>query len=182
MRNYLVLITSILPVVFVVVSLIIEQQIPKPADSPPLLMSLERYQHTNVPYTYQHNTSLSVDFIRSYESVIERSPKSPTLIDLTTNDPRTCQEGHPTNIIEYLICIGIRSLTELNDQHLVGVDAVENVEKTVVNLTGYFNNQPYHAPPLSLNYITNALLRQYTMDNRSINVINHPVRINKRNN
>lgn len=176
MRNYLVLVTALLPVLFVVVSLVIEQQIPKPEDSPPLIISLERYQKTHVPYTYQSNETSLIDFIRSYESVLERSPKSPSLIDLTKDDSRICQDGHSTSIVAYLLCIGVRSLLELNDQYLIGVHAQDNYEQDVFNLTGYFNNQPYHGPPLSLNYITNGLLQQYTMDsNRSINVINHPV-------
>jgi len=177
-RNYLVLVTAILPVLFVVISLIIEQQIPAPEDSPPLLISFDRYSKTNVPYTYNRNESSSIDFIRSYESFLRNSIETASLIDLTTNDTRICQDGKPTDIISYLVCIGKRSLLELNDQLLIGVNAKENVVEGVLNLTGYFNNQPYHAPPLSLNYITNALLKQYSstsMSNRTIHVINHPV-------
>jgi ATP-binding cassette subfamily A (ABC1) protein 3 len=178
MRNYLVLVTAILPVLFVLVSLIIEQQIPKPEDSPPLLMSFDRYQKTNVPYTYNRTELSSINFIRSYESILENSPHIESLLDLTTNNPRPCQDGKPTDIISYLVCIGKRSLLELNDQHLIGVNAEENITDGVLNLTGYFNNQPYHAPPLSLNYLTNALLKQYSpasINNRRIHVVNHPV-------
>jgi len=178
MRNYLVLITALLPVLFVVVSLVIEQQIPKPEDSPPLLISFDRYRPTHVPYTYDRNETSSIDFIRSYESIVAQSPKVSSLIDLTTDNPRPCQDGKPTSIISYLACIGVRSLLELNDQYLIGVNAEENSTEEVLNLTGYFNNQPYHGPPLSLNYLTNTLLRQYSptsMHNRSIHVVNHPV-------
>jgi len=178
MRNYLVLVTAILPVLFVLVSLIIEQQIPKPEDSPPLLMSFDRYQKTNVPYTYNRTELSSINFIRSYESILENSPKIESLLDLTTNNPRPCQDGKSTDIISYLVCIGRRSLLELNDQYLIGVNAEENITDGVLNLTGYFNNQPYHAPPLSLNYLTNALLKQYSpasINNRRIHVVNHPV-------
>jgi ATP-binding cassette subfamily A (ABC1) protein 3 len=176
LRNYLVLISALLPVFFVVISLIIDQQIPKPEDSPPLLMSLERYQKSNVPYTYSPDQSSAIDFIHSYESVLKHSPHIASVIDLTTNNTRVCQNGHPTDVITYLLCIGARSLLELNDQYVIGVDANENLNETVLDLTGYFNNQPYHAPPLSLNYITNSLLKQYSSTiNRSIHVINHPV-------
>lgn len=178
MRNYLVLITALLPVLFVVISLIIEQQIPKPEDSPPLLISFDRYQKTNVPYTYDQTELSSIDFIRSYESIFENSPKIESLIDLTTNNTRPCQDGKSTDIISYLVCIGKRSLLELNDQHLIGINAEGNITDGVLNLTGYFNNQPYHAPPLSLNYLTNTLLKQYSpasISNRRIHVVNHPV-------
>jgi hypothetical protein len=119
-----------------------------------------------------------MDFIHAYESLLQHSPKVASLIDLTTNNTRPCQDGKPSDVISYLVCIGKRSLLELNDQHLIGIDVTEDSTEGILNLTGYFNNQPYHAPPLSLNYLTNALLKQYSstsMSNRTINVVNHPV-------
>jgi len=44
-------------------------------------------------------------------------------------------------------------------------------KKNVTELIGFFNNQPFHAPPLALNFITNALVR---MANYSIEITNHP--------
>ena len=160
MRNYLVLITTLLPVLFVFISLIIQEKIPKPEDSRPLLISLDRYRKTYVPYIYNQNTISSINFIHSYESILKTSPKLLSLIDLTRNNTRICQEGNFTNMNSYLICIGKRSLFELNDQYLIGIDIKENNLKKNFNLIGYFNNQPYHASSLSLNYITNTLLKQ----------------------
>ena len=178
-RNYLVLIGALLPFIFVVISLIIDQRAPKPEDSPPLIISFDRYRKTNVPYTYDRNEEIATKFIRSYESILGQSPNLAGLFDLTTSTSRTCQDGKPTDVISYLMCIGQRSLLELNDQYLIGVNVNVNSTDGVSNLTGYFNNQPYHAPPLSVNYISNALLRQYspTSPNRSIHVVNHPVDI-----
>lgn len=178
MRNYLVLFAAILPVLFVVISLIIEQQIPKPQDSPALFISLDRYKSTKVPYTYDRNQTTSIDFIRAYEHAVEHSTKPATLIDLTTNDGRPCQDGKLTNIISYLLCIGKRSLLELSDQYLIGANVQVDASKELLNITGLFNNQPYHVPPLTLNFITNALVKQYSTTpntSRTINVINHPV-------
>ncbi len=167
-----------MPVLFVLISLIIDQQIPKPEDSPPLFMSLDRYQKTKVPYTYNRNELSSVDFIRAYEHILEHSAKPAALIDLTTNQSRPCQEGHPTDIDSYLGCIGRRSLLELSDQYLLGAQVEKNSPDDVLNIIGSFNNQPYHVAPLTLNFLTNALLRQYpstSTGNLTINVINHPV-------
>jgi len=175
MRNYLVLISAFLPFLFVVISLIIDQRVPPPEDSPPLLISLDRYQKSNVPYTYNQNELSAINFIHSYESILKTSPHVASIMDLTTNNTRACQNGHPTDVITYLLCVGVRSLLELNDQYVIGVHANENITEEVLDLTGYFNNQPYHAPPLSLNYITNSLLKQYSTTDRAIHVINHPV-------
>jgi len=48
------------------------------------------------------------------------------------------------------------------------------LKKDGESLTGFFNNQPYHAPPVALNMISNALL--YGNDkNVSIDVTNYPL-------
>jgi ATP-binding cassette, subfamily A (ABC1), member 3 len=177
-RNYLVLISSLLPVLFALVSLIIEQQIPKPEDSPALMISFDRYRYSSAPYSYNRSEPIAVDFIHSYENALEHSRKAPIPIDLTTNDTRPCQRGDSISVTSYLACIGRRSLTELSDRYFIGVTAAVNRSNATLTLTGYFNNQPYHVPPLTLNYLTNALLKQYSstsMNNRTINVINHPV-------
>ncbi|CAF0870807.1 unnamed protein product [Adineta steineri] len=177
-RNYLVLFCAILPVLFVIISLIIDQQIPQPGDSPPLLMSLNRYESTNVPYVYDPNEALSTDFIRSYEYHLQQASKVPTLIDLTSNTTRPCHDGKTTDIISYLACIGRRSLLELSDRYLIGANVHVNSSDDTIDVTGLFNNQPFHVPPLTLNYITNALLKQYSTTstmNTTIHVVNHPL-------
>jgi hypothetical protein len=178
MRNYLVLFASFLPVLFVIISLIIEQQIPKPGDSPALFISLDRYPASNVPFAYDPAEPSAVNFIRSYGEGLETSGKPPTLVDLTTNSTGLCPHDQPPNITAYLICIGQQSIVEYSERHLIGAEVAENGTAEVLNLIGLFNNQPYHAPPLTLNHLTNGLLKQYSvgsLKNRTINVVNHPV-------
>lgn len=178
LRNYLVLFSALLPFLFVIISLIIEQQIPKPGDSPSLLMSLDRYEESHVPYTYDSLSNTTVDFIRSYESYLQQLPKAPNLIDLTKNNSRPCQDGTSTDVITYLACIGQRSLLDLSDRYHIGASVKMNSTQNVLSIIAHFNNQPYHVPSLTLNTITNALLKQYSspaMSNSSIYVTNHPV-------
>lgn len=50
-----------------------------------------------------------------------------------------------------------------------------NIRKRLT-LIGHFNNQPYHLAPLSVNLLTNTLLKYFTRSLKStINVINHPL-------
>jgi len=176
MRNYLALVAAALPVLFVVVSLIIEQQIPKPQDSPALLISLDRYRTITVPYTQAYNEIRSTEFTKNYDYFLQQSKTVAHIRDLSSNLTDTCINGRPTDILSYLTCIGERSLMDLNDRHLIAVDSKENDTGNLMTITGFFNNQPYHIPPLSLNMISNALLRQYSVaNNRTISVINHPL-------
>lgn len=178
LRNYLVLFASVLPILFVVMSLIITQQIPEPGDSPSLLISLDRYKPTNVPFTYDTANPDIVAFMDSYKSAFGTAKKSVKFLDLTMNETRLCQEGKPTDIYSYLGCIGERSLTDYSDNYLIGAQVTSIPGSDVLNLTGLFNGQPYHIPPLTLNYFTNGLLKQYLPNNQknmTINVINHPL-------
>ena len=41
-------------------------------------------------------------------------------------------------------------------------------------IVGFFNNQPFHTPPLSLNFISNSILKAYNR-NHTITVTNYPL-------
>lgn len=42
-------------------------------------------------------------------------------------------------------------------------------------ITAFFNNQPYHGPPLALSMVHNAILKSYKGDDYGIHIINHPL-------
>jgi len=53
------------------------------------------------------------------------------------------------------------------------------IDPTSKNFTGYFNNQPLHGPPISLNHLTTALLRYVTNDPQfKVTVTNEPMPYN----
>ncbi|KAK9751753.1 hypothetical protein QE152_g4857 [Popillia japonica] len=43
------------------------------------------------------------------------------------------------------------------------------------NITSWFNNEPYHSPPIALQYSMNAILQSHTTDDHSIQFFNHPL-------
>ncbi|CAF0969125.1 unnamed protein product [Didymodactylos carnosus] len=184
-RNYLVLFATFLPAIFVIISLIIEQQIPRPEDSPPLLITADRYSWTRVPYTYDTNSSISTAFANIYRNITAHSDKE-TPIDLTKPFQGDCHDLKPMNLLGYLGCIGRLSVGKLTDHYLIAADIHEynnyssNDNKTDLHLIGLFNNQPFHVPPLTLNELTNSLLHYYSItdnytNNSFIKVINHPL-------
>lgn len=64
----------------------------------------------------------------------------------------------------------------LNYRYIVGFDQrptsdSSSPDKNYNELIGFFNNQPFHSPPLSMNLITNAILRP---KNYTIGLTNHP--------
>lgn len=68
-----------------------------------------------------------------------------------------------------------KNLPRVNFQYIVGL------KRTAINashstLIGYFNNQPFHTPPVALNFMSNAILRNIVgKSDLTINVANHPL-------
>ena len=75
-------------------------------------------------------------------------------------------------------CIGKLSnvgLSLITDNYIVGATFEAN-GSDITKIIGHFNNQPYHAAPLTLNLITNSILKLFTnSSDAQINVINHPM-------
>lgn len=60
-------------------------------------------------------------------------------------------------------------ISPFTQKYIVG--AVFGEEK----ITAYFNNQPYHGPPLALSMVHNAILKSYKGEDYGIHIVNHPL-------
>lgn len=78
-----------------------------------------------------------------------------------------------TEIIEdmetYILDLSKTLITRINAQYIVGATITNN------NITAWYNNQPYHGAPLTLNLLHNAMLKALNCVNCEITVINHPM-------
>ena len=63
-------------------------------------------------------------------------------------------------------------LQAVRQNYIVGATFGGN--ETAPNITGWFNNLPYHSIPLAVGTIYNALLK-YHNSSTSITVVNHPL-------
>ena len=61
----------------------------------------------------------------------------------------------------------------VRQEYIVGATFGGN--ETAPNVTGWFNNLPYHSVPLAVGTIYNALLNYNTNSSTSITVVNHPL-------
>ena len=62
-------------------------------------------------------------------------------------------------------------MVRVNFKYIVGFE--ERVHNdTATELVAFFNNQPFHTPPLTYNILTNAILRSFT--NNTVKITNHP--------
>lgn len=44
------------------------------------------------------------------------------------------------------------------------------------SITAWFNNEPFHSPPLALQLVMNSILRKQVSPRHQINIYNHPLK------
>lgn len=157
-RNWILLLVQIMiPVILTIVTVLITKSFVIGDTLPSLEITLERY---NDPVAILSNHATDPNspggrFAAQYSKMFE-NPKSPrTLV-------------HVDNVRDFVINLTGPELVSFNDRYLMGVTVEDD------NITTWFNNQPYHTVPLSLDVTFNALLKEHCPE-CSISVINEPL-------
>lgn len=185
-RNKSLLLSQIiLPVFILLVNLLyIKYAVAIVDESLPLRIDLAAYGHNYIPSIFINaNTdnlneplcSVSKYYKEQFSHLVDAKP-----FELNETNVLNFCDSTRNSIEDYLVCLSILSYKTLNKEHFIATEFKKNSLKYGNNdkytITGYFNNQPYHTPPLALNLITNALLKHYTNSSQSsINIINRPL-------
>ena len=185
----LILSQLVFPAVLLVINLAFIKYGPiKYGDSPALPISLNKYSDNFVPLTFYNddNSTKKFDYLNSllnhYRNQLLKYPNVKAFNLNETANIHFCLNAR-NSIEQYLSCLGRFSHRRLVAEHFVAVDFSytdfiygRQRSKSSLKVTGHFNNQLYHIPPLTLSLITNALLKHYSNNSEStINVINHPL-------
>jgi len=137
-------------------------------DAPALNISIDSYQDNIVPFNLESESSFLLELSSVYKSQFKKTSNLNK-----SNELPYCSESNRT-MDDYLICVGNlrdNGLVKLTYNYIIGA-TFESSNKIIA----HFNNEPYHASPLALNSITNAILKLVTnSSNAQINVINHPL-------
>ncbi|XP_065652510.1 phospholipid-transporting ATPase ABCA3 isoform X2 [Hydra vulgaris] len=143
----------IMPGLFVMLALLIVKAMPKAEDAPPRLLDLNMFGSSNVVLRGNSSSvfdaSIYESFIKSKNSILKQADK---------------------NVVDYLLMLETRGLGEFNLKYLIGLE----LNYTIKEATMWFNNEAYHAAPVSLNAFTNSLLRMYKPE-CSISSTNDPL-------
>ncbi|XP_072043597.1 phospholipid-transporting ATPase ABCA3-like [Amphiura filiformis] len=173
-RNLLIMTVQLLiPLASTAVALIAAKTQPQPSDSPAFTTSIGAYGPTVIPYFLENTTNPILETLADdYTSQFEGTKQSP----LYVND----QEGDfNMSMIDYIVYESSKNLVTFNRKDIVGANFEYanggNSTPGALYGTAFFNNQPYHSPPCSLNAIDNALLKYYFNESYSITTINHPL-------
>lgn len=155
-----------IPLLFTTLGLLAIRTMPRPEDSPPLILDLSPYDKTVIGHAHTPNTvpeAMAISYARHLAS--GRGVKT---VDVTALTP-------PISLIDYFIKQGTASLPTYANQYLIGADFIhvpvgENGTWTV----GYFDNQAFHSPAISLGAVMNAILGLTNSSSR-ITTVNHPM-------
>jgi ATP-binding cassette subfamily A (ABC1) protein 3 len=182
MRNKtLVVVQLLIPIGVLIINMVYLKYAPiKPGDSPALKIDIENYRKNFVPLNlhYGPNVPANDSVIKTLSELYAlqfNKTKNSVAFDLNSNDTVTLCQSSRGSIQDFISCLGSLSLNYIVDDYIVATDFNE-FEKQNVSFVGYFNNQPYHVPPMALNFISNTLLKYYTNStSNNIFVINHPL-------
>lgn len=140
-------------------------------------MDITQYSSNNVPYYFENlssdNNSLGYKLMNSYGAQFKSVSNSESF-NLNDNSSVNICSMDRKNINEFIGCVGTVSLLSYMDNYMVGATFTQEPDDSV-SVIAHFNNQPFHTAPLTLNLMTNALLRFFSNSSSSITVINHPL-------
>lgn len=167
-RNKLVSATQVLiPLFYTIMALIVVKTFPGPHDSQALVLTVEKYGENTIAFSDNGyvNQSLIGQF---YANQFQSSKDHVTYINSV--------EGYTKNpnLNDYLFQKGINNPGLYNLEYAVGADFTRRQNSVVA--TGYFNNQGYHAPAISLATLANAVLQYITNSSKfTLTTVNHPL-------
>ncbi|KAG1683891.1 ATP-binding cassette sub-family A member 3 [Nymphon striatum] len=155
-----------LPVIFIIFSLAIIQSSPKVVDSPSLTLNLSLFHETNVPATdlKSENTNAKRIFDIYKDQFASSYHDKFVKVDVATED----------DFIQYLADVGNEDLSKYSLHWIIGAVFRQN-DKEKMEICAFFNNQPYHAAPISLSMAQSALLKYYVGSDYRFTVTNHPL-------
>lgn len=163
-RNSLLTLSQlILSPFFLILTLLMLKTLPKPQDSPPLVLDIKSYHGTEVPYLVDVDSNISLALGDVYSSLF------------TGKDKPVLLYKNESSMTHYLLKEANADLSKYNLHNMVAASFRHKKESNETEIVSYFNNQAYHSPAVSLLQVHNAFLKYFVNDSYSFSVTNHPL-------
>ncbi|XP_055711669.1 phospholipid-transporting ATPase ABCA3 isoform X3 [Phlebotomus papatasi] len=162
-RNWILfLLQAIIPLCFLVMSVLIARTFAVNWVLPPKTMSFEPYVNNPVTIVQRNyfvgpDSELAIEIFNQYVGLFEDPPTERTLIQTDQDMELKALEEAERNIVAF------------NSRNIVGATISGN------EIIAWFNNQPLHTVPLSMDVVYNAVLRATCGSQCGITVTNHPI-------
>lgn len=168
LRNWLLAIFQLLiPIQCTLVSLLAAKMYPTVSNSPPLAMNISIYGETDVPFQFSSGSDSYGEIAKIFANQFTGSRISTEFVN----------DSYPgLSMVDFLIARNENTTVTFNFDNLISA-TFNHLPKSSDGILGtaYFNNQPYHTAPSSLNAIDNAFLKYHLNESFSISTINHPL-------
>lgn len=163
-RNSLLTLSQlILSPFFLILTLLMLKTLPKPQDSPPLVLDVKSYRGTEIPYLVDLNSDVSQALGSIYSSQFSGEEKATLLFNQNNS------------IVSYLLKEAKKDLAKYNMHNMVAASFLPKKGRNATKIISYFNNQAFHSPAISLLEVDNALLKYFVNESYSFFVTNHPL-------
>lgn len=146
----ILLIQMLLPVLFVMLTLLSERSSKSEKKLPVLKLSLDRYDR---PVTILGGTGA---YKKEYLNALKE-------------DNHLYEDIEGKNISEYIIDKTIETTATVRQRYILGTTFTDNT------ITALFNNEPFHSPPLALSMAVNSIVRNKLGSSHRIRLSNHPL-------
>lgn len=158
-RNWVLLFVQVMiPVILTVITVLITKAFVISETLPELPIHMDNYPTNPVALISNHAQNINSPggkFSAGYSKLFTNPPTPRTLLPVN-------------NVRDFILNLTAPELVAFNNRYLIGVTVEDDLVIT------WFNNQPYHTVPLSLDVTFNALLQSYCPD-CSIQVTNKPL-------
>lgn len=151
MRSWILLLVQILiPVVFLIISIVSERAVERNQDLPELELSLDSYDQ---PITL---LSGSGAYKTEYSNILQEGG-------------HVYHDIGNENMPDYVLQKTIEETSAVRQHYILGTTFENDV------ITAMYNNQPYHSPPLALSMAVNSIVRAKLNSSYNIRLTNHPL-------
>ncbi|KAF5273700.1 hypothetical protein FQA39_LY07390 [Lamprigera yunnana] len=150
----LLVIQNCIPVLFLILAIVVVRGSKIYNDLPNLHIELDSYDNPVTVFNHTNNNF----YAEIYKGYLKNNSKK--YIDL-----------YEENLSEYMFNKTITSKTSVRLRHIVGASFKKNN-----SIIAWFNNEPYHSPPLALQLVMNAILQKETNNQHNIDIKNHPLK------
>ncbi|KAI4457986.1 atp-binding cassette transporter subfamily a abca [Holotrichia oblita] len=153
-RNWiLVLIQNIIPIAFIVITMIVSRMMNIGIELPSISASLDPFTDPITAITRDSETN---PYYLKYLNILGRENR-----EIRNFSIESMTDSMLTQTAQYTARVRMR--------YIIGASFFGN------NIISWFNNEPYHSPPIALQYSMNAILQSHTTDNHSIQFFNYPL-------
>nr|CAD7432558.1 unnamed protein product [Timema monikensis] len=148
---------GLIPVVMIALTIVLGSQGTAPSSNqePPRTFSLGDYRPDTVPFTV-NNTAVPANLVHSYQTLVGNSP-------LTSE-----------SVSSSVLALGLKNIVAYNNKLVAGAE-FSGYNDTTTTVNAMFSTGLFHAAPVSLNVLNNAVLGHLMGSDYTITATNHPL-------